>query len=561
MPKSFGIAATAGPWEVDRDPSLNPPCWYTAEITAARKVGPGTVELTCTIPPNASETENVFTEIQIFAEDTEGEEFFLGFGQPGNPPHTLAPIAWSPGDVLNIRLQLVITPVAVDQVFIFKYSIAQEIDEHNLAENAHPELLKLLAKFGIYMFQSDNIYGGQWIDPYPSYSAVDLHDGDWVYLNEDGYYYKAIADGSIRGTTPGQMRITPDGTEYGQGRVIYGGLMEVDSVDIAQGGMLYLSSTVAGAVTGEATNKPLGASLGNHMFLISSGVSSGGGGGGYEPDRVTINLNSGNELMAVIATEGEEGHAGVVKPDGDTITIEEETGVISVAEAVRGVPLDESTIKTVNNVAVAQLATASAAGIVKPDNLTITNTNGDISARIATSSLTGVVKTDAKTTKVTTAGVLSAETMWPTNSFYRLAADLPWTWGTFATGEQYFEIDKDCYIMAYGTQATSGYANLHILVNDRVNDEPVQRVGDGTQIILDTQSLHAILYPSVTVAVRAGHQVRVIAYAAATTAAATPKVVVYQVLLEQNAPNPLNRMPSNYSPVGPAIPDIIIVNG
>lgn len=275
LPKSFGVCSTAGPWTKARTPADNPTPWYRATISSARQVGPNTVEVVCTVPPNAAATSHQFREIQIFCEDTNGVEFFYGFGQPGNPPTQVAPVTWYPADILEIRLQFVIAPLDAQQVFEFQYSQAQEIADHNLAQDAHPEILRLLARNGIFMFQSDLVYGGQWIDCYPSYNTANIGQGDWVYLNDDGFYYKAQADRTNKQKSPGMMDLTQD-----RARVIYGGLMQIDlgaGNDLPQGQTIYLSATELGKATATRSSRPLGTSLGGGNYLISSGVGSGGG--------------------------------------------------------------------------------------------------------------------------------------------------------------------------------------------------------------------------------------------------------------------------------------------
>ena len=268
-PVRFGVSDIAGPWDSSRLPSINPPCWFSAQMSDFRRVGEGAIEFICTIPPGSATITRQIREIQIFCQDTSGQEFFFAFGQPGDPPNNVVPLYYLPSDYLRIRLQIIISPLSIGEVFEFKYSQAQEIAEHNLAQNAHPRLLELLSEHGIFMFFSDNKFGGQWVDVFPSLSS-GCQDGMWVYLDNDGKYYPAMADRTKRQKAPGLL----DTTHIRGPRVLYGGL-QTYSADLPVGATLYLSANVVGEAGEARSPRPLGISLGNQKYLISSGVGSG----------------------------------------------------------------------------------------------------------------------------------------------------------------------------------------------------------------------------------------------------------------------------------------------
>jgi flagellar basal body rod protein FlgF len=504
-PKSFSISNTFGSWSPER--TNYPVTWYKAEINGITQLGVGTIELVCTIPGDAAETSDQYAEIQLYAEDSEGKEFFFGFGQPGNPPFKVDPIAWTVGDTLEIRLQIMISPMTVDQVFEFKYSQVQEIEDHNLLPAAHPQIQEMLKTFGIFMFQTDNIYGGQWIDPYPIFNKNIIHDGDWVYKASDGKYYLAIADGTEKQTMPGQMRIRASGVQGGEGRVIYGGLVEI-GIDIEQGGRVYLSDTEAGKVIASKTGRDLGIYLGDRQCLIfsaSSGdpyelpISSKTVLGGVKIDEETIEITEDGTISAVTATPYELPIAGKeilggVKIDEDTIEITEDGTISAVAaipyelpiateETLGGVTVDGNTIVITAEGEISAIGGGSydlpiadidTLGGVKPDDTTVSvdiNT-GVLSSKqyslpIASNTVLGGIKVDNSTiTIVPETGVISAvgggggvpfagsntqELTWPTNSTPTMAI-----------------APQDCWCLMYGSTASTGRIQLSVLVEGNI---------------------------------------------------------------------------------------------
>lgn len=318
FPKEFAVSDTAGTWSIERTEAQSPASWYRAAISGFTHVGAGAIEFVCTIPPGASPINRQIREIQIICEDSDGNQFLFGFGQPGDPPRSVTPLQYLSSDLLSIRMQMIISPYNVDNVFNFIWSQAQEIEEHNMNPNSHPEILKLLNQHGIYMFQSEYTPAGIWIDPWPSFDTATVTDKMWVYKSEDDQkYYPAIADGSNRSAVPGLLDMSP---ERGP-RVIYGGLVSYD-VDIESGGTLYLSNSEEGKATSARTQRPLGISIGNKEFLISSGVGTGSG-----DQHLAIQsdyLASTGEFLHVWFPDATE-HITVTLPDspalGDTVRV------------------------------------------------------------------------------------------------------------------------------------------------------------------------------------------------------------------------------------------------
>jgi flagellar basal body rod protein FlgF len=159
------------------------------------------------------------------------------------------------------------------------------------------------------------------------------------------------------------MRIRASGVQGGEGRVIYGGLVEIN-IDIEEGGTVFLSDTEAGKVTDEHTGRALGISLGGGQFLITAASS----GESTPPDEKTIQTKNG-VLVATSAAVGINPQAGIVLPDDDTISINSDGKLFAVVpepepyelpiaskDGLGGVKIDEDTIQ------IAEDGTISATG-------------------------------------------------------------------------------------------------------------------------------------------------------------------------------------------------------
>lgn len=119
--------------------------------------------------------------------------------------------------------------------------------------------------------------------------------------------------------------------------------------------------------------------------------------------------------------------AGVVKPDGTTITVTSDgtitakaTTPIATTSKVGTVKPDGETITVATDgtiTAKPTVATTSATGVVKPDGTTIAVTSdGSISAKTATTGAVGVVKPDGETITVASDGSISSKTATATTS-------------------------------------------------------------------------------------------------------------------------------------------------
>ena len=211
-------------------------------------------------------------------------------------------------------------------------------------------------------------------------------DGDTITIDNDGTIHGAdstpIATEEIAGKVkPDGTSITVDndGTIHGKGSAEFvGTLEEVEEAfdDIEEGATIYVTdgggSTLPLATT---TRTGIVKPDGSTITIDNDGtIHSAGGSGSETPIATTI-------------------IAGKVRPDGSTITIEEDG--------------------TIHGVDATPIATSEIAGKVRPDGNTITITgSGTISATaqtpaIATTSTAGIVKPDGTFLKMGDAGLLN----------------------------------------------------------------------------------------------------------------------------------------------------------
>ena len=291
-PTRFSISETTGLWSMDRGSMDYPSIWYSSNISGYKRIDKGIVEFTCTIPPGSSPTERWVQEIQIFCQDKNENEFFFAFGQTGDPPDSIVPIPYMPTDLLRFRLQIIVSPLAIDSVFEFKYSQSQEIDEHDGSDNSHPAIIQLLRKYGIYMFPSEVSPSGEWVDVFPVFSG-SIKTGDVVYRQANTKYVKAV--NPPKGLALGVAKINDDGS-----RVIFGGLTLAPGLSSTIGQRVYLDPVLAKVTTVQGA-VCLGISLGGEVFLLLQGSGGGGGGDIYG---YGTNINQDFELVVDTLVSG-----------------------------------------------------------------------------------------------------------------------------------------------------------------------------------------------------------------------------------------------------------------
>lgn len=273
IPYKFAVSATKGDLDKIRDITTLRPTWYEGLISAGAKIDSNTVQLHLNIPPGAAPSPTFTQEVYVIAKDENDVDFLLGFCQP------TADLTYDPEGELRIRLQFNLENINIADLYEFKYTQSQEIEDHNEDNNAHPILTNVLRKHGIYKTKPEAKNAGQLVDIFPVHDG-NLLDRDVVYYNEVGAkYQKAIADGTT------EKRFALGVYDLQNDTVIFGGIFDYPHEE-EPFTKLYLSDQSEGQITLTPS----------HVFI------------GYT-------LNLGRALLAInVSSEAEE----VVSPDGDT---------------------------------------------------------------------------------------------------------------------------------------------------------------------------------------------------------------------------------------------------
>jgi len=95
-------------------------------------------------------------------------------------------------------------------------------------------------------------------------------DGDLVYRNTDGSYYKAVADGTVAAKVSGYADVA-------RKLVIHSGIITETGLGFTAGDDLYLSDTVTGLITNTVTTVKVGIHLSGDDFLFQIGTGGGAG--------------------------------------------------------------------------------------------------------------------------------------------------------------------------------------------------------------------------------------------------------------------------------------------
>jgi hypothetical protein len=163
-------------------------------------------------------------------------QFLLSIGQPSGA------LPYDP-NAGAVRLFPTIRLASVDTVdlFQFNYTQAGEISDHNDDINAHPEVLgKTLIRNVTFDAAVDNL--------------------EAVYLNTDGNFYPALADGTIKEQNFAGVR---------QGNlIVFKGRVDAPAHGLTVGSQLFLSSTIAGDLTTTMSNLLVGLVLDADTLLI-----------------------------------------------------------------------------------------------------------------------------------------------------------------------------------------------------------------------------------------------------------------------------------------------------
>lgn len=190
-PTEFGVSSVSGALNSNRT-SANSNKFYQAPISSRVVVDSNTIKFVCTVPPGSiapagvNDSEDI-KEIYIFAEDSNNDEFLLAVGQPSEQ------VIYSNTGSTTLELQITLSNLDVTGNYLFQFTQATEISEHNFDPNAHPELVELLSKASLYL-KAGSIpyqYSGQKFLEYPE---VEF-DGVKAVASRGGVTFTAIYNG------------------------------------------------------------------------------------------------------------------------------------------------------------------------------------------------------------------------------------------------------------------------------------------------------------------------------------------------------------------------------
>lgn len=134
-PRSFAMSDQSGNFDTTRDLTSMKPTWYAAPISSVVVQSTSTIEFICTIPPGVTAGNKQVKEMYILAKDNADNDFLLGLGQPDGD------VIYSPAGASTFRIQITISNLNLADLYVFNYTQATEISEHNLDPNAHPIIL------------------------------------------------------------------------------------------------------------------------------------------------------------------------------------------------------------------------------------------------------------------------------------------------------------------------------------------------------------------------------------------------------------------------------------
>ena len=154
IPTGFAVSETQGIFDVTRDYASMNTTWYSAYISSVQVINANSLQFTCTIPPGSTLVQKTVGEIYLTA-ILNTTDFLLLIAQPN------AVVTYDPDGALTFRLIVTITNLDLSANYIFSYTQATEISEHNLDVNAHPSFQDyLLGKVRVENID-DNEYLGE----------------------------------------------------------------------------------------------------------------------------------------------------------------------------------------------------------------------------------------------------------------------------------------------------------------------------------------------------------------------------------------------------------------
>lgn len=146
VPVSFGVSETAGTLDPART-TPNAGLFYSAAISSRVIIDQNTIKFVLTVPPNQipAGTFKIIREVYLNVNDSGGTPFLFAIGQPTDE------IRYNSDDQVTLELEMALTNLDLTANFIFNFTQATEISEHNTDPNAHIEMITALRKAGIFI--------------------------------------------------------------------------------------------------------------------------------------------------------------------------------------------------------------------------------------------------------------------------------------------------------------------------------------------------------------------------------------------------------------------------
>lgn len=146
VPVSFSVSDTQGALDPNRT-SESAGVFYSAPISARVVIDSNTIKFVLTIPPNQipANTFKLVKEICLRILDGNNDEILFAIGQPTDE------IKYNAGDEVTLEVEMAIQNLDLTAQFVFQFTQATEINQHNIDPNAHTELMAELKRHGIFI--------------------------------------------------------------------------------------------------------------------------------------------------------------------------------------------------------------------------------------------------------------------------------------------------------------------------------------------------------------------------------------------------------------------------
>ena len=146
VPTRFGVSDVSGALDATRT-AATAGLFFDAPISSRVIVDQNTIKYTLTIPPGQipAASFKLIKEVYLYINDFASNEILFAVGQPTEE------IRYNADDELTLDVEMAIINLNVLDKFVFQFTQATEISEHNLDPNAHPEWVKAMKKAGIFL--------------------------------------------------------------------------------------------------------------------------------------------------------------------------------------------------------------------------------------------------------------------------------------------------------------------------------------------------------------------------------------------------------------------------